>query len=266
MTDQLMPDEQARAAPSPSPMPDVPPQVMSDEQAWAAPSSAPPPNAAPQLMSDEEAWTPAPVKIAQKQGAVKNILSAFNEGLQESTQGFQDLGFSEDTTQAMRDAGIYNDYSKGQFSVVKALNEYLLSPAASALHAVIRSNVGMFITGPISAIGQTAEELGLEGARGGAEELSEYVLNSPFLAEFEAEGLFQREGRPAAFIKSMVDKNGFVSSDLAKAKAAGVLDGEGVYMGTKEPTPEQSASMQAHPRRCPKNQHPFPTFTPLPGI
>jgi hypothetical protein len=66
------------------------------------------------------------------QGATGWILNKFGQG---AVHGFgqQELGLSEKTVKEMRDLGIFNDFEKGQTSVVKTINESVMRPLALGL-------------------------------------------------------------------------------------------------------------------------------------
>lgn len=101
----------------------------------------------------------------------------------------------------MKKLGIYNDLSKGQYSLLKGFNEALIRPAANVLNA--------FLSGPGAAIGQASREAG-----------------EPLLGEF-----LMGESGTGTFPH--------IPEPIAEAKSNGVLDSEGVFMGTSARTPEQ---------------------------
>lgn len=90
--------------------------------------------------------------------SVARVLDAFGEGFAQGWGGDQ-VGLSDQTAQKLRDVGLFNDYTKGQYGIVKAGNEALIRPAATALDTLWRAGAGVFRGGQ-AAIAQTGAEAG----------------------------------------------------------------------------------------------------------
>ena len=89
---------------------------------------------------------------------IARVLDAFGEGFKQAW-GSQPLGLSDQSQKALRDVGLFNDYQKGQTGIVRAGNEALIRPAATALDAVWRASSGAFLGGQ-AAVAQIGEETG----------------------------------------------------------------------------------------------------------
>ena len=87
------------------------------------------------------------------------VLDAFGYGFKQAW-GSVAPEFSE-ANEALRKYGVYNDYAKGQHSIIKAANETLMRPAVAALVAAHGVWAGMF-SGTQQALQKTGEELGSE--------------------------------------------------------------------------------------------------------
>ncbi|MFA7278773.1 MAG: hypothetical protein WC100_01650 [Sterolibacterium sp.] len=161
-------------------------------------------------------------------GPVGKIATAFGEGYKE-TFGEDPLGASDpDTTKAMQKLGLYNDYSAGQNNIAKSVFEGMVVPTADAMWREFMGWQG----GAQSAVMEFGNQVG-----------------SPALGRDLALAL---EGFPmGGHIPHKAVPKGEMPEMLAKAKVNGVLDGEKVYFGMKEPTPEQAATMQATEARMP---------------
>src|ERR1700761_709176 len=85
------------------------------------------------------------------------VLDAFGYGFNQNW-GAGTQEFSE-ADEALRKAGIYNDYAKGQHSIIKAANEAVMRPAVAAI-VTAKSAFGGLIGGAQAAIAQEGEELG----------------------------------------------------------------------------------------------------------
>jgi hypothetical protein len=72
----------------------------------------------------------------------KKVADKFSEGF-----GDAEIGLSDESTKALREYGVFNDYENGRGTVGKALNEVLLRPAASALDVLLRGTAAGFIAG-----------------------------------------------------------------------------------------------------------------------
>jgi hypothetical protein len=98
--------------------------------------------------------------------AVANIADAFGQGAKEGW-GAGDLGLEKESSDWLRKAGVFNDYSEGHGTLIKAFNEAFIRPAIAGVDLVGRGAMAVG-TGIGGAIGQTAEELGLSKLTGNA--------------------------------------------------------------------------------------------------
>lgn len=144
--------------------------------------------------------------IGLKNSPVKSVLDAFGHSARENFNS-SSLDLPDDVAQSMRDHGIYNDYAKGQSNVLKGMFEGLIVPTA------------------VGAV-KSLESL-YAGVSGAATRIGE-VTDTPALGR---DLLLSLEAFPINFHNPA----GLVS----KAKINGVLDGEDVFMGTKQPTQSQ---------------------------
>ena len=67
---------------------------------------------------------------------------------------------SHESTEYLKKVGIFNDYQKGQASLVKTANEVLLRPAAVALDAVLKRTLPGVFRGGQAVVQQLGEEVG----------------------------------------------------------------------------------------------------------
>ena len=68
---------------------------------------------------------------------------------------------SDETADYLKKAGVFNDYDKGQKSIIKAANEALMRQAAVALNLNLRP-LPALQSGAQAAIAQIGEEVGTE--------------------------------------------------------------------------------------------------------
>jgi hypothetical protein len=92
---------------------------------------------------------------------VARILDSFGQGFEQGW-GTDQLGLSQESTDQLKKLGIFNDYQKGQASLVKTANEVLIRPAATALEAAWRATQGVFRGGQ-AVVQQLGEEAGAPG-------------------------------------------------------------------------------------------------------
>lgn len=93
------------------------------------------------------------------QSGIGRVLSSFGQGVA-TGWGAGNLGMEAPLEQAMREAGIYNDVSKGQHSIIRSFNEALMRPAAAALDAAMRVPMAA-IGGLQGAVAETGNQLGM---------------------------------------------------------------------------------------------------------
>ena len=103
---------------------------------------------------------PSPVHdfiLSMGQNQEGRVLDAFGYGFKQNWgAGQQEM---TEADEYMRKAGIWDDYQKGQHSIIKAANEAVMRPAISALVAA-KSTMSGVLSGGQAAVAQIGEELG----------------------------------------------------------------------------------------------------------
>lgn len=174
------------------------------------------------------------------QSSIFRIQNAFGIG---ARAGFGDqpiatpsTALSPETEEAMRKAGLFNDYAKGQHTFSRGIFEGVLKSAIAGLALAQRAGQAA-LEAPLQAIGQTGEEVGLteagtltgeEGLRGAATDPGLMIALSPFggVGGLEAAANARRAAN--------------LHVDLSTARANAVIgEGEAGFRGTVEPTVEQ---------------------------
>jgi hypothetical protein len=162
---------------------------------------------------------------------VARILDHFGQGARQGW-GAEPNGLSEESAQALKKAGIFNDYDKGQKSIIKAANEALFRGAAVMLYDPLFRGLPAAFRGTQEAIAQTGEELG------------QPKLGREAAAALEAfpAGVRQPTGIPHAPPHPML-------AEIERARDMGVIGaGEAGWKGTAEvPAPtikEQAAAIK----------------------
>jgi hypothetical protein len=170
-------------------------------------------------MSEGEALSgPIWDSIATGDTPVARTLSAFGQGVKEGF-GSEPLTLSQGTTDFLKKAGIFNDYQKGQNSIVRAFNEGIIRPAAVAVNTAVRAGSAAF--GGIEAgVAQLGAEVG------------QPALGQDIAAMVEGGGGLL--GSPGALAIPHVP-----ATDLAEARSLNVIGpgGEAAWQGTVEPPP-----------------------------
>jgi hypothetical protein len=90
---------------------------------------------------------------------IARILDHFGQGARQGW-GAEPNGLSDESAEALKKIGIFNDYDKGQRSIIKAANESLFRSAATYLADPIMRGLPAAFRGTQEAIAQTGEELG----------------------------------------------------------------------------------------------------------
>jgi hypothetical protein len=90
---------------------------------------------------------------------VARVLDHFGQGAKQGW-GAEPNGLSQESADALKKIGIFNDYDKGQRSIVKAMNESLFRSAATYVADPIMRGLPALFRGTQEAIAQTGEELG----------------------------------------------------------------------------------------------------------
>lgn len=171
---------------------------------------------------------------------VARVLDHFGQGARQGW-GAEPNGLSEESANALKKAGIFNDYDKGQRSVIKAMNESMFRGAATYLSDPIMRGLPAGFRGVQEAIAQTGEELGQP-------KLGREAAGA--LEAFPA-GFRQPTGAPGAGVAQMgrAQHIATVEAEIARARDLGVIGaGEGGWKGTAEvPAPtikEQAAAIK----------------------
>lgn len=232
---------------------------MADPQPMTADQALGP---APPSMTADEALGRAPMPILTHplsgqawdeyftHSASGRVLGAFGQGAAEGW-GTSNLGFSPEADEALKAAGIFNDTTKGQHSVIRSINEAVMRPAAAAADAAWRAGSALFRGGQ-AAVAQTGAEAGAPILGRDIAALPEAFMGEPFslpgqiaaapvmaptiaaakVAE-TAGGALIRAVRPATTLADVVNYR--------------IGQGEGAYFGVTPPdqvqTPEAATAM-----------------------
>jgi len=157
---------------------------------------------------------------------VARVLDHFGQGARQGW-GSEPNGLSQDSVDALKRWGLFNDYDKGQRSIIKAANESLFRGAATYLVEPVMRGLPALFRGAQEAIAQIGEEAG------------QPQLGREAAGAFEAfpVGVRAPTGIPHAPPHPML-------AEIERARDLGVIGaGEEGYFGTKaaEPTPPISA-------------------------
>ena len=182
-----------------------------------------------------------------KDQPVARVLNAFGQGAQQGF-GTSSLGFDQTTEDALKKAGIFNDVSKGQQSIIRSVNEAVMRPAAAIADTVWRAGGALF-SGLQAGAAQTAREAVASAVSGGTE------------APGEEEGPLARDiaAMPEAFMG--------MPHGMSEYKVGA---GEGAYMGTSEaatPPADVPGELARHEAEAAKEAPqatgaPQPTYAP----
>lgn len=197
---------------------------------------------------------------------VARILDHFGQGAKQGW-GAEPNGLSQESADALKKAGIFNDYDKGQRSIVKAMNESLFRGAATYIADPIMRGLPAAFRGAQEAIAQTGEELGAPQAGREAAAMLE-AFPAGFRQPTGAPGVGVAEMGRAQQVASVAAEAGqerlyvgrtpipadevetsAVMAEIARARELGVIGaGEAGWKGTAEvPAPtvkEQAAAVK----------------------
>jgi hypothetical protein len=185
---------------------------------------------------------------------IARVLDAFGQGARHGW-GAEPNGLSQESADALKKAGIFNDYDKGQRSILKAANESLFRGTATYIADPIMRGLPAAFGAVQAAVAQVGVEAGQE------------KLGREAAAGFEAfpTGLRAPTGIPHAPPHPML-------VEIERARELGVIGaGEAGYMGTRAPEVAPPISGDnTGPRRIvvdePASIEPAPMATPEPGI
>lgn len=158
---------------------------------------------------------------------IGRIMGAFGSAVSGSLTEDGSLGIEigGGVEKSLINAGIFNDYMKGENNINKSVNEAFIRPAAAALDAGYRG-INAAMGGVGSAIQQASVEADTKlpkPLQGLLPEITEYALTTPALMEAHS-----------------------LPHEVAQARANAVIgETEETYFGLKEPTPEQAAGREA---------------------
>ena len=161
---------------------------------------------------------------------IARVLDAFGQGAKQGW-GSEPAGLSQDSTDFLKKAGIFNDYDKGQKSIIKAANESLFRGAAMYVVDPVMRGLPAAFAGTQAAVAQVGEEAG------------QPQIGREAAGAFEAfpTGLRAPTGVPHAPPHPML-------AEIERAKSLGVIGaGEDGYFGTapSEVAPPISAPQEA---------------------
>lgn len=227
---------------------------------------APAPGAAPRLPTADEFFGPAPTESDRLYAegdasaaldhyfhhtVVGRLLDAVGQGAEQGW-GADPLGPSPETEAFLRKSGIWNDYEKGQHSIIRAFNEAVMRPAGVALEAALRGSTAVF-RGAQALIAQTGEEAGAPQLGRELAALPEAFPETPraFIGmpptpgaiAAAAERGYRIGGAAERFMPEAFRQ---VLPDIAQARGLGVVgEGEAGWKGTEEPEPRAAEARAA---------------------
>lgn len=177
---------------------------------------------------------PTPGMLTQ----LKNTVSAFVGGTGEA---MQNLGFSDQSLAELKKAGIYNDYTKNDTTLGKAILQGVLNPLAATADGLMR--IAM-LAGPTEGSAQSAESLGQYGVASG-------IRNAP-------QALMEATGGGGMMLEANMFhglENKPLPKPIAEARAKGVIgEGEAGFMGTKAPLPEEMNARESAAAQVPPEE------------
>lgn len=221
------------------------PEILTDEQAWgSAPQEQRP---ATRLLTDEEAWEEPAQTIAKKEEATKSLSGAFFEGMFDNIEGTfaSPLGIEAggETEKALQQAGIFNDYAKGENDYFKSFNEAVIRPAAVAADTALRLGVVPFtaVGEALGAVSDTAENKIVKFATGAPAEILSSVPEGSLMGMHAMDTVSALRARDIAL--EVRTKKATLPPEVAQARALGIIgEGEEGFKGTVVPTPENLAA------------------------
>ena len=158
------------------------------------------------------------------------ILSAFGQGAEQGW-GSEPLGLSDESSEALKKLGVFNDYAKGQTSLIKSANEVIMRPAAAAIEA-----------------GWRATQAGVGGVIGGSEQIPgagpyistgvQTALDPGFQASIMGAGPVGEIAGASLKAISLAFPRLITPTDLVKAHDLGIIGGdEATWKGTSTSGP-----------------------------
>ena len=212
-----------------------------------------------------------------QQGPRASILDAFGQGAAQGWGG-EPLGLSDESADALKKAGIFNDLDQGHQNLLRTFNEAMIRPAAAGLDAIWRGGAAALrgTQAAIENIGERAEAGGLPGATALARDIA--ALPEAFPRGVAEIGLptpptpIERLS-PEATAEAV---RALTPPDLAQARSLGVVgEGEAGWKGVPEPIPaetetaREAAARQLQETAPPEGPSPAieqPTAPPPPDI
>ena len=183
---------------------------------------------------------------ASRELPIANVLNAAGQGVSQAW-GARPLGLDDASEDALRKAGIFNDYQTGHESFMKSVNEAIIRPVASLVDAGARAFPAL-ATGAAAGLTQAAADVRGEGGGGAQPEPNAFqrvaggaLGTAGELAYGAAEGLIgpefgfglTREGA----VHSAAQAEMVRSANSARAVGA-IGEGEAGFYDATEPTPE----------------------------
>jgi hypothetical protein len=178
-----------------------------------------------------------------QQGPRASVLDAFGQGAAQGWGG-EPLGLSDESADALKKAGIFNDLEQGHQNALRTFNEAMIRPAVAGLDAVWRGGAAALrgTQAAIENIGERAEAGGLPGAASLARDIA--ALPEAFPRGAAEIGLptpptpIERPISPEATAEAV---RALTPPDLAQARSLGVIgEGEAGWKGIPEPLPAET--------------------------
>jgi len=192
--------------------------------------------------------------------AAGRIATRFGYSVKHETLGMGKLGLSKETEDELRKIGVFNDFEKEHNSFLKDFNEAMIKPAVVGFDATMRAMSGIVVGGS-SAIAQAGEEIGLQPV---SDQQVKDTVNALSFAvpelgvamsmgartpkRVDAAAATETAAAETVAAKAATPEPVITNPEafVAEARANGVIgEGEDVYMGIKDPTPEQLAQREA---------------------
>lgn len=202
------------------------------------------------------AGSPMPAWLFEN-GQRANILNAFGEGAAQGW-GADPLGLSDETSDFLKKAGIFNDVQEGHQSWLRTFNEAMIRPAAAGLEAVMRGGSALLRGGQaaVAALGEFAAHPPpgtgfipgpLELAPGLVKEAAAIPEAFPRgTAELGVPETGLPAERPISPGATEAAIRALTPPDLAEARGLGVIgEGEAGWLGIPEPIPPEFDAARA---------------------
>lgn len=152
------------------------------------------------------------------------VLRAIGQGATTAWESGENLGYSDDVNEALKQAGIYPDVGKGQGGLLRTYNEAMIRPLVAGTFGVvgaINRGIGSVISGGVSGLVQGATEVGGEQFGRGIGGVAESILADT--GAHMPMGLPGRTELLAGELASNLDRAPLTAPEVSKAAELGVV-------------------------------------------